>query len=800
MKNLKRLFLCLGLAAVLSASALASDCETITAQWFGSDGSDGSVLELETVDVNGDITAALETYAQEQEAIFTAETAAWSRTLDRTALIMQLEQRINAIITDAAVTTLVTDVEETENGYIAAVYEWVFFDYDDLADGEGGSDTAGFGAEHTMTFEYDEAGQLVLVADEYVESDVLTGEIPTENVYDEAETLGMLPVTNPSYVETYDPVKAILYADQWVSHEDLDGGEDPSFYNPAYNAYHNVGGDCSNYVSQCLCAGGMVPSGSWVPDNYVWINCQGQHFHFWNNGKTIANPEAEDIYPGSPIYYWGYTHVTICVGYNSAGTPVVNGHTTDRYRVPWDYSKDTIAYTLQLTAYRLEDTVFAEDSLIAGKECTVNVYSFFRDETAKTSMKMKQGDSVPVAATFTLDDTQWAAINYEDAVCYVKLEDSLVLASQGLLVTLSDESVTTNDYLTVSAELSEDTVTKASVSIGSSGDIEMTVKDGKATLTLDCQNFTAGEKQIKVTVQGQETGQWVGTRKFLVTEENTASGKGWNLDKETGYLTILSDVDNAAWLRFAKKIKTAEVSAAVTALPEGAFEGCGLTAIYGSQAFLEELAEELNVEFIYDAFLDVSPSDWYFDHVNAAVKAGAFYGITTTEFVGEGTMTRSMFVSVLARISGEDLTAYEKAPFTDVPENTWYTKGVAWGYGTGIAVGVSDTEFAPEANVTREQALTMIGRFISYYGVELADAEETAKPFVDESEISAWAKKDVEAMRLKGIAQGTPEGEFQPTRSMSRAEAAAFVMRLVRAIGDQELTPPEAESIPETEE
>lgn len=786
MRSLNRLLLCLALAAALSLSVLASDCETITAEWFGSNGNDGSVLELETVNVNEEIAATLETYAWEREAQFTAESSPWSRRLDRTALVAQLEQRINAIITDAAVTTLVTDVEETENGYIANVYEWTFFDYDDLSDGEGGSDTAGFGTEHKMTFQYDGEGQLTLVSDEYTESDVLTGEVQAQAVEGEAETLAALaPIANPDYAENYDPVKAIIYADQWVSHEDLDGGKDPSKYNPAYKSYHAWGGDCANYVSQCLYDGGMEITAGWKPDSAAWIHCLYQHNYFWNSGKTIANPTEADIYPGSPIYYWNYSHVTFCVGYNSAGTPVVNGHTTDRYRVPWDYSTTVITYTFQLTDYRLQDAIFEEDALVTGKNCVVPVYAFFRDETAKTNINMRETDSMEVVATFSVDGTRWAAINYENSVHYVKLEGSLKLASQGPLITLSDENVTTNDYITVSVALPGDAITKAFISIGSSGDIELPVKDGKAKLTLDCQNFVAGEKQIKVTVQGQETGQWIGTQSFTVTEENIASGEGWTLDKQAGYLTILANVDKAEWLRFDKKIKAVEVSAEVTALPEGAFAGCWLTAIYGSQEFLEDLAEAQNVAFVYDAFLDVSPEDWYFDDVNAAVKAGAFQGMSATEFMGEGTMTRSMFVTVLARISGEDLSVYEEAPFTDVEENTWYTQGLAWGYATGIVEGMSATEFVPKDNVSREQALTMIGRYIRYYSIELENAETPAVSFVDEAEIADWAKTDVENMRLKGLAQGMPDGTFQPTKSMTRAEAATIIMRLVRAIGDQ---------------
>lgn len=48
----------------------------------------------------------------------------------------------------------------------------------------------------------------------------------------------------------------------------------------------------------------------------------------------IINPTADQIYPGNPvIYQWANTsyewsHATICIGYNSNGTPIVTGHTS----------------------------------------------------------------------------------------------------------------------------------------------------------------------------------------------------------------------------------------------------------------------------------------------------------------------------------------------------------------------------------------------------------------------------------------------------------------------------------------
>lgn len=792
MKHLKRFLLSLGFAVVLSLSTFASDCDCITAEWFGSSGSDGSVLNLDTVISNGDIAEVLETYREEREAEFTAEVSPWSRRLTRTALIAQLEERIDSIILDASVTTFVTDVEETEDGYIASVYEWTFFDYDDLADGEGGSDTAGFGTEHKMTFQYDGNGQLMLVSDEYTESDVLTGEIPQETT--ETEDAPLTAASTPAYVADYDPVKAAVYANKWVFHGDLEGGKDPSYYNPEYTSYADRGGDCANYVSQCLYTAGMELTNLWRPDIYAWINCCGQHRVFAYMGKTVTLPTEEDVIPGCTIYYYNYTHVTICVGHNSAGTPVINGHTSDRYRVPWDYSKDNVYQLLQLTDYRLEEMTFQEDNLYSRNDLTMPVYSFYRDETAAARLTMKKGDSIPLLTTFKLEGTQWAAFDQDGEVCYAKVEGDLQLTSQGPDIRLSPgNSVTTNDYLTVTVGIPQDAVTEAVLTLGDSKGMAMTIENGKASMKLDCQNLSAGEVHLKVTVQGLKTGEWFGLRRLVVEEKNVVSGDGWILDKNTGNLTILADTKNAEWLRFADKVKTVEVSAEVTALPEGAFEGCRPNVIYGSQEFLESLAEAMGVEFVYDAFLDVSPKDWYFADVNAAAKAGAFQGMSATEFSGEGTMTRSMFVTVLARISGEDMSVYEKPPFADVEENTWYTDGLAWGYATGIVKGISETEFAPGADVTREQALTMIGRFISYYSISLEDAENPAGPFADGDKISDWAKTDVEAMRLKGIAQGTPEGEFQPTRSMKRAEAATFIMRLIRAIGEQELILPGAE-------
>ena len=57
---------------------------------------------------------------------------------------------------------------------------------------------------------------------------------------------------------SYDAGAALNYAKKYCS---------GSHYNPKYHDYRNVGGDCANFVSQCLTAGGLSLDGCSGKDN-----------------------------------------------------------------------------------------------------------------------------------------------------------------------------------------------------------------------------------------------------------------------------------------------------------------------------------------------------------------------------------------------------------------------------------------------------------------------------------------------------------------------------------------------------
>lgn len=806
MKLLKRLFLATAIGAVLMLSAFSADCHQLTEEWFGDSGSEVSVLSIAALEpTEPDIESALDAYFSVREAQFTGGGIAtysadglMAGETDRSALIEELSQRINALILDAEVSHFITELEELENGYRATVYEWTFFDYDDLADGVGGSDTAGFGTTHQITLEYDAAGELVLVSDEYQESDVLTGDTSTcamdmEEVVEE-EMLDTLSAI--TYDADYDVVKASIYANRWVSKENPKS-YDTSYYNPEYQNFVSSGGDCANFVSQCMYAGGMDKNDTWQPYKAAWIYCPAMISHFSSRGNRMTTFTEDDIYPGSIMFYKDY-HVVICTGHNSAGTPVINGHTNDRYRMPWDFSKEKITDLFQLTTYEVDNLLFEEDAIVAWKSVKVPLYTHYLNTTQSTRMVLNAGDSYSVVASFDYQGEKWFAYDHSGTIYYGKVIDGTYLKNSAPDVILdTPASVTTNDYLTVTASVQGDEITAANLILTDAGGNKITVamtcekQKGTASATVDCQDMKPGTLTVAVECTTTFNGNLSGSKKITVTEASTVSGyQGsellWTLDKTTGALIIYSadSSTKADWLRFGDKIKTVKVSPDVKALPSDPFAGCtGIRTLYGVPE-MEAVAKGCGAEFVLMYFWDVLPDHWAYSQLNDAYEKGLVAGTGDNLFDMDGTMWRASFIAILSRmeqVDQSDMTGF--VPFTDVTkeDGSWYYAAVAWAYEQEIAAGTPANTFLPDASITREQAIAFIARYLRAMGYELEDAENPAPQFPDIDDASDYAREDIELLRQKGILSGRDGGMLCPQEELTRVEGACLLVRIFNA-------------------
>ena len=177
-------------------------------------------------------------------------------------------------------------------------------------------------------------------------------------------------------------------------------------------------------------------------------------------------------------------------------------------------------------------------------------------------------------------------------------------------------------------------------------------------------------------------------------------------------------------------------------------------------------------------FTDISDNHWAKNDINEAVNRGIFGGVSETEFAPEGTMTRAMFVTVLGRIAGIDAGTYKDADFNDVKAGEWYAPYVAWGVENGIVKGMSETEFAPNEMVRRQDMAVFLERFCKYENITLADKGD--KNFADESKIDSYAKDAVEIITNAGLIKGMGDDIFSPKTSATRAQVAALLVRFVK--------------------
>jgi chitinase len=142
-------------------------------------------------------------------------------------------------------------------------------------------------------------------------------------------------------------------------------------------------------------------------------------------------------------------------------------------------------------------------------------------------------------------------------------------------------------------------------------------------------------------------------------------------------------------------------------------------------------------------------------------------------FRPEEFITRAEFVKIVNNAFGFKETA--EITFTDVEEEKWYYEEIQKAYKEGDIVGVSETEFAPEDYITREQAAIIMTRLL-----ELAGNEKGADVFSDSNKISSWAKEYVGAAAEHNLIKGYEDNTFRPQNNIKRAEALVLLDRILK--------------------
>jgi len=172
-------------------------------------------------------------------------------------------------------------------------------------------------------------------------------------------------------------------------------------------------------------------------------------------------------------------------------------------------------------------------------------------------------------------------------------------------------------------------------------------------------------------------------------------------------------------------------------------------------------------------FKDVKASDWYYEAVKFAFEKGITSGVSEESYAPNDKVTRGQFITMLCRAYGiEEMTGDN---FADCG-NTWYTGYLAAAKQLGISSGVGDNKFVPEAEITREEMVTLIYNYLKSTG-EVGE-ENQKKSFADDNNISDWAKSAVDFASGKGYVSGKENDMFDPKGKATRAELAQIFFNI----------------------
>ena len=179
-------------------------------------------------------------------------------------------------------------------------------------------------------------------------------------------------------------------------------------------------------------------------------------------------------------------------------------------------------------------------------------------------------------------------------------------------------------------------------------------------------------------------------------------------------------------------------------------------------------------------FPDVTEGDWFYDAVRYAYETGLMDGVEDSLFAPNSETTRAQLVTILYRLAGEPEPGGDSG-FSDVAAGTWYTDAVAWAAENGIVNGVSETEFAPGKDITREQLATILFRYAEAKGYDVsARADLSAYP--DADQIQSYAAESVAWAVAEGLIQGFEDNTLRPAGNATRAQIATILMRFCEGV------------------
>lgn len=183
---------------------------------------------------------------------------------------------------------------------------------------------------------------------------------------------------------------------------------------------------------------------------------------------------------------------------------------------------------------------------------------------------------------------------------------------------------------------------------------------------------------------------------------------------------------------------------------------------------------------VKNPFADVNADDWFYRDVLFSYEKGLMSGMDAAAFAPYANTTRAQIAVIFYRMEGSPAVEGENS-FADVVRGSgtaWFYDAVTWAQQNGIMGGYSNSSFAPNDPITREQLAAIFYRYAQYKGYDTTQGGMAIREFDDYESISDYAMGAMAWAVNTGLVKGD-SNLLYPNGTATRAEIAAMLHRFV---------------------
>ncbi len=185
---------------------------------------------------------------------------------------------------------------------------------------------------------------------------------------------------------------------------------------------------------------------------------------------------------------------------------------------------------------------------------------------------------------------------------------------------------------------------------------------------------------------------------------------------------------------------------------------------------------------IYFRTFDDVTYHWAQRDIEFLTARGAITGRTGDRFMPDASVTRAEFITFMVRTLGLQQYEPEDASYSDVRRRHWAFPYIEAALRAGLVSGVSHDRFAPDRNISREEAAALLARAGNLKTPKEQELTKIFSEFSDADRISLWAREDVASAVKAKLMKGFADSTFSPGQNTTRAQAAAMISRLTEVV------------------